>query len=198
MHRDRFLRVKKDGPPNDPNSVDELMIYASSTGTPRVGQVDHSGAAHKFAWEDELYPDPYTIKRVRGCWITYNGSLDGGGTTPAVRNYPMDQNPTLHRKMTSGSVVRMQLYHFAGESLFVFAKMIVTKVGAVSTQRACEVTSAIGYEIPDSTITQLSWDAATFQDGGTFWSSGAPTDIVIPEDGIYICTGWVRWSYTSD
>jgi hypothetical protein len=200
MHRDRFVRVKKDGPPSDFNSVDELMIYGASHtfGDIRVGQVDHFGNDHEFAWVDDLYPDPYTIKRVRGCWITYNGSLDGGGVIPAPRNYVLDQNSILHRKMFSGGIVRMQFYHFAGESLFVYARMIITKVGAVSVQKACEVTSIIGFEIPDSTITNMSWNVATFQDGATFWSSGDPTKIIIPEDGIYICNGWIRWSFVSD
>jgi hypothetical protein len=197
MHRDRFLRVKRGGPPSDHKSVDELMIYGHGSNG-RVGQVDHLDAAHDFAWLDDLYPDPYTIKRVRGCWLTYNGSLDGGGTVPAPRNYPMDSNPVLQAKMTAGSIIRMQFYHFAGADLFVTARVVVTKIGVVPTQRACHIFSNTGVVIHHNTITQLPWLGAIFQDGGTFWSSGAPTNIVIPEDGMYIATGWARWSFIAD
>jgi hypothetical protein len=203
MLRNRFTRVKKDGPPNDPNSEDELMIYASPDtggfeGQSRVGQVDHLGNAHKFAWKDDLYPNPYTLKRVRGCWITYDGSLDGGGVVPAPANYPLDVYPVLHRKMYAGGIVRMQMYHFESDDLAIFARMIVTKVGVVTTQRACEVMAESTTIIHPWVITQLPFHHSTFQDGGTFWSSSDPTKVIIPEDGIYICTGWVRWGFIAE
>jgi hypothetical protein len=52
MHRDTFIRLKRAGPPSDPKSEHELMVFSSTDG--RAGQVDHHDVFHLFAWVDEI------------------------------------------------------------------------------------------------------------------------------------------------
>jgi hypothetical protein len=52
MHRDTFIRLKRAGPPSDPKSEHELMVFSSTDG--RAGQVDHNDVFHLFAWVDEF------------------------------------------------------------------------------------------------------------------------------------------------
>jgi hypothetical protein len=52
MHRDTFIRLKRAGPPSDPKSEHELMVFSSTDG--RAGQVDHNDVFHLFAWVDEV------------------------------------------------------------------------------------------------------------------------------------------------
>src|SRR6185312_3436643 len=54
MHKDSFVRLERSGPPSDPRSEDELMVFSTPEG--RAGQVDHLDVAHLFAWVDELTP----------------------------------------------------------------------------------------------------------------------------------------------
>jgi hypothetical protein len=52
MHRETFIRLKRAGPPSDPKSEHELMVFSSTEG--RAGQVDHNDVFHLFAWVDEI------------------------------------------------------------------------------------------------------------------------------------------------
>lgn len=52
MLKERHLRLYRGGPPSDPKSEHELMLFASVDG--RAGQVDHNDVFHLFAWVDEI------------------------------------------------------------------------------------------------------------------------------------------------
>ena len=78
----------------------------------------------------------------------------------------------------------------------------MTFLRQLSPTLRAEIQLAAAQSIPDSSFTAVSWDTSNF-DNGSFWSAGAPTNIVIPNAGKYfICTeghfvanasGWRFW-----
>jgi hypothetical protein len=58
----------------------------------------------------------------------------------------------------------------------------------------CRVQMGVDLPIGPGAVVNIPFDTLLEQDLGPFWTPGAPTDIVIQEDGVYVMSAHIGWS----
>lgn len=109
--------------------------------------------------------------------------------SPAVPS--ITQNATIHDEMLAEVDVAAATSTIAAAAVRDKRRWAIPDTRGLPTVRVARTTDLTG--ITTGSETAVTWEAATYQTGGAWWSASLPTRVYVPRPGLYRATGRIRW-----